>query len=164
MGVYDVNGDGLSDVVTALEAHGFGLVWHEQVREEDGSIHFTLRNIMEGPSGENAGDVVFSEPHATAFADFDGDGLLDFLVGKRFWAHLDTYTDPDPHGAPVLYLYRASRNQDVPGGAEFVPELIHNRSGGGNTVLPMDINGDGYTDILTATIRGTFVFWGTGGK
>lgn len=164
MGIYDVNGDGLNDVVTALEAHGFGLVWHEQTRGTDGTVGFVMHTIMEGPNGENAGDVVFSQPHATAFADFNGDGLLDFLVGKRFWSHLDTYNDPDPHGAPVLYLYRATRNPDAPGGAEFVPELIHNRSGGGNTVLATDINGNGHLDILTATNRGTFVFWGAGEK
>jgi hypothetical protein len=30
MGVYDVNGDGHADVVTALNAHGWGLAWFEQ--------------------------------------------------------------------------------------------------------------------------------------
>jgi hypothetical protein len=38
--------------------------------------------------------------------------------------------------------------------------LIHNRSGAGNTIYAGDINGDGATDILTSTDRGTFVFWG----
>ena len=30
IGVYDVNGDGLNDVVTSLQAHGWGLSWFEQ--------------------------------------------------------------------------------------------------------------------------------------
>src|SRR4029079_394903 len=30
--VYDVNGDKLPDIVTALAAHGFGLAWYEQKR------------------------------------------------------------------------------------------------------------------------------------
>lgn len=161
MGVYDVNGDGLNDVVTSLEAHGFGLAWHEQRRDAAGNISFTRHVIMSGPdSSDNAGGVVFSEPHGTAFADVDGDGLQDFIVGKRFWAHKDSYTDPDPHGAPVLYVYRAVRNPKAPGGAEFVPTLVHNRSGAGNTLFAGDINDDGAVDILTATTRGTFVFWG----
>jgi hypothetical protein len=39
--------------------------------------------------------------------------------------------DPDSYGAPVLYWYKTVRNPNAPGGAEFVPELIHNRSGAG---------------------------------
>ena len=27
---YDVDGDGLNDVITSLEAHGYGLAWYEQ--------------------------------------------------------------------------------------------------------------------------------------
>ena len=33
MFAYDVNGDGLNDIITALAAHGFGLAWYEQYRE-----------------------------------------------------------------------------------------------------------------------------------
>ncbi len=43
----------------------------------------------------------------------------------------DSYFDPDAYGDPVLYWYRTVRNPRAPGGAEFVPELIHNRSGVG---------------------------------
>ena len=34
--VYDVDGDGLNDVVTAWHCHLYGLVWHKQVRGEAG--------------------------------------------------------------------------------------------------------------------------------
>ena len=40
MSVYDVNGDGLNDVVTSLQAHGFGLAWFEQKRDGAGNISF----------------------------------------------------------------------------------------------------------------------------
>ncbi len=40
MGVYPVNGDGLPDVVTSLEEHGFGLARFEQKRSKDGAISF----------------------------------------------------------------------------------------------------------------------------
>jgi hypothetical protein len=52
------------------------------------------------------------------------------------------------------------RNSKAPGGAEFKPELIHNRSGAGSTVLAVDLNKDGAMDIVTSTNRGTFIFWG----
>jgi hypothetical protein len=46
----------------------------------------------------------------------DGDGLQDFITGKRFWSHLDTFIDPDPHGAPVLY---APLRRKVPSRGKF---------------------------------------------
>jgi hypothetical protein len=52
------------------------------------------------------------------------------------------------------------RNPKAPGGAEFVPELIHNHSGTGSDVLPADLNRDGRMDLVTATRFGTFIFWG----
>ena len=160
IGVYDVNGDGLNDVVTSLQAHGWGLAWFEQKRSSDGKISFLEHLVMNGYSDKNAGGVAFSELHGSAIADVDGDGIPDFIVGKRYWSHLDDYYDPDPYGPPVLYWYRTVRNPKAPGGAELVPELIHNRSGVGSDVLAKDLNGDGAVDIVTATRFGTFIFWG----
>jgi len=160
MAVYDVNGDGLNDVVTVLSAHSYGLAWYEQKRDASGNISFVEHTIMGGPGTENAGDVVFSEPHGATCADIDGDGIPDFIVGKRFWAHKDSYLDPDPAGAAVLYVYRTVRNSKAPGGAEFVPELVHNWSGAGSTILATDLNNDGAVDIVTATKLGAYVFWG----
>ena len=117
--------------------------------------------IMDDPAAQNAGGVSFSEPHGSAVADVDGDGVPDFIVGKRYWAHLDDHTDPDAYGDPVLYAFRTVRNAKAPGGAEFVPELIHNHSGAGSDVFAGDINKDGRVDVVTATKFGTFVFWGT---
>ena len=160
MAVYDVNGDGLNDVVTSLQAHGFGLAWFEQKRDPAGKISFVEHMIMDDFSSKNAGGVTFSELHGSALADVDGDGVPDFIVGKRYWSHQDDYYDPDPYGPPVLYWYRTVRNPKAPGGAEFVPELIHNRSGAGSDVLATDLNGDGAIDIVTSTDRGTYIFWG----
>ncbi|MCM3880310.1 MAG: hypothetical protein ND807_09390 [Vicinamibacterales bacterium] len=52
------------------------------------------------------------------------------------------------------------RNPSAPGGAEFVPELVHNRSGVGSHLVAMDINKDGVTDIVTSSTHGTYIFWG----
>jgi hypothetical protein len=155
-----VNGDGLNDVVTVLQAHGYGLAWFEQKRDSAGRISFVEHMIMDDFSTKNAGGVTFSQPHGTTFADVDGDGIPDFIVGKRFWAHKDSYLDPDPYGPAVLYVYKTVRNPKVPGGAEFVPELIHNQSGAGSDLLAIDLNKDGAMDIVTSTKLGTFIFWG----
>ena len=160
IGVYDVNGDGLNDVVVALEGHGFGLAWYEQKRDAAGKISFVEHIIMDNFLTKNAGDVIFTEPHATAFADIDGNGIPDMITGKRSMSHFG-YTDPDPFGPAVLYVYKAFRKPSAPGGAEFVPELIHNRSGVGSHIAVADLNGDGMPDIVTAAIHGTFIFFNT---
>ena len=129
MEVYDVNGDKLPDVVTSLAAHGFGLAWYEQKRDAAGQISFVEHLIMGDFANKNPGDVTFTELHALTMADVDGDGVKDIITGKRAWAHLDSYSDPDAQGAAVLYWFKTIRDPKAPGGARFVPELIHNRSG-----------------------------------
>jgi hypothetical protein len=160
MCVYDVNGDGLNDVVTSLQAHVFGLAWFEQKRDASGAISFVQHMISDDFSSKNAGGVVFSEPHGSTCADMDGDGIPDFVVGKRFFSHQESYTDPDPLGAPVVYVYRTVRNKTAPGGAEFVPELVHNASGAGSQIVAIDLNKDGVNDIVTSGELGAFVFLG----
>jgi len=160
MAIYDANGDGRNDVVTSLSAHGWGLAWYEQKRDPSGKISFVQHMIMDDFSTKNAGGVTFSQPHGSTFADIDGDRVPDFIVGKRYWAHRDDFLDPDPYGAAVLYVYKTVRNPKAPGGAEFIPEMVHNRSGVGSDALAVDLNKDAVMDIVTSTKTGTFIFWG----
>jgi hypothetical protein len=155
MGVYDVNGDGLNDVVTSMAAHGFGLSWFEQKRE-NGEITFVEHKIMGDYSTVNAGNVTFSQPHATAFIDVDGDGIPDFMVGKRLWSHMEAYTDPDPYGDSVLYVYHTVRDKNAPGGARFVPELIHNQSGAGSQFWVGRLTKNGPPVIAKEQLTGSF--------
>ena len=160
MAVYDVNGDGLPDVVTTLQSHGWGLAWFEQKRNKTtGEISFVKHDVMGMPLDKNAGGVSFSQPHGTAMADIDGDGIPDFLVGKRVFSHLDDFYDPDPYGPAVLYWYQTVRDPKLPGGAKLIPHLIHNRSGAGSDILATDLNGDGRIDVVVATRSGTYIFW-----
>ena len=116
--------------------------------------------IMDDFSTDNAGNVTMSELHGSAFADLDGDGIPDFITGKRYWSHLENYGGPDPYGEPSIYVYKTVRDPKAPGGARFVPELIYNRSGMGSTFEVMDLNKDGALDIVTSTNLGTYIFWG----
>ena len=162
MAVYDVNGDGLKDVVTSLDAHGWGLAWFEQKRDAQGNISFVKHMIMDdlGTQKDNAGGVAFSELHGATTADINHDGIPDFVVGKRYWSHNNDYLDPYPFGSPVLYWYQTVRDPKAPGGARFVPHLIDNQSGAGSTLLATDLNKDGAIDVVTSNKLGTSIFWG----
>jgi hypothetical protein len=153
MYAYDVDGDGDNDVISALDAHGWGLAWFEQVRR-DGQISFVEHTIMGDHTAEAKYGVAFSQPHALTVADIDGDGLLDIIVGKRRWAH-GPNKDIEPGAAPVLYWFQLQRTAT---GVRFRPQLIDDWSGAGLQVVAADVTGDGVSDILTVSKLGVFLF------
>ncbi|MBM4021004.1 MAG: VCBS repeat-containing protein [Planctomycetes bacterium] len=149
--VFDVDGDGRNDVVTSYHAHAYGLGWYRQ--EADGA--FTEHRILGSTPADNPWGVCFSQLHALAAADIDGDGLTDVVTGKRRWAH-GPGGDADPNASPVLYWFRLAR--DGAGNATFVPHLIDDDSGVGTQVTVADLTGDGTPDIAVANKRGVFAF------
>jgi hypothetical protein len=154
MFAYDVNGDGAADVLTSLDAHGWGLAWWERVKGADGDAAFRKHVIMGDRAEEAKYGVAFSQPHALATADLDGDGLPDLVVGKRMWAH-GPKGDIEPMAAPVLYWFQLVRE---PAGPRFVPHLIDDKSGVGVQITIADVDGDGRPDVLTASKLGVFLF------
>ena len=156
----DVDGDGDADVVTARDAHGYGLDWWENpavASSGEANGEWTRHEIM-GNAEVNAATVLFTQPHALAAADVNGDGLTDFVTGKRFFAH-GPDGDADPLGAPVLYWWELTRGTENADGAgpRFVPHLIHADSGVGTQVTVRDVTGDGRPDVLVGNKRGAFL-------
>lgn len=147
----DLSGDDKADIVTSLNAHGWGLAWFEQQSAEK----FRQHNIMGDRSERSKYKVAFTQPHALEFADIDGDGLKDIITGKRRWAH-GPKGDIEPNADPVVYWFRQVREEGKT--TQFEPHLIDNQSGVGVQIAVEDVNGDGLPDVLTASKLGTFVF------
>lgn len=152
MYVYDFDGDGLNDVVTSLDAHGYGLAWYRQLpgAEEGDSPRFEQQLIMGDASQESPYGVRFTQIHAVELADMDGDGVQDIVAGKRYWAHGST-GDPEPDAPAVIYWFRTVR--DGAGGVSFEPHLIDDDSGVGVQVVVEDVNGDGHLDVVIGNKR-----------
>ncbi len=153
MPAYDVDGDGDCDIISALDSHGWGVAWFEQV-QRDGKMDFVEHKIMGDRSEVEQYGVAFTQPHALDTADFDGDGLTDLVVGKRRWAH-GPEGDIEPGADPVVYWFRLERTDE---GVSFRPHLIDDASGVGVQIVAIDVTQDGKPDVLTASKLGIFVF------
>lgn len=153
MYAYDVDGDGLNDVITSLAAHGFGLVWYKQIKG-DGEPKFEVQPITGTKAEESPYGVKFSQIHAIDLVDMNGDGLKDIITGKRYWAH-GAKGDPEPDAPAVVYWFELSRGKD--GTVDWIPHLIDDNSGVGVQVVAGDISGDGVPDVVVGNKQGLFV-------
>ncbi|MBQ9874934.1 MAG: VCBS repeat-containing protein [Thermoguttaceae bacterium] len=152
--VYDFNGDGLNDVFTAWHCHLYGLVCYLQKRGADGEIAFDAQWLIPTEPDE-AFFPKTSQLHSMALADFNGDGVMDVVSGKRWLAH-GSSGDVEPLATPYLFWWETVRGDN--GAVSFVPHIIDDKSGVGTQVVAEDINGDNVPDVLVGNKRGCFVF------
>jgi hypothetical protein len=138
MHVYDFDGDDDNDVLSS-SAHGVGMWWHEQTKE-GWQTHEISRE--------------FSQTHSNVLADINGDGLPDFVTGKRFWAH-GPNGDVDPGAPAVLFWFELQRKD---GTAAWIPHKVDHDSGVGTQFEVADVNGDGLLDIVTSNKKGVYLF------
>ena len=114
---------------------------------------FAKHELMPTEDKPGVGGIKFTQTHALELRDFNGDGLTDFVTGKRYWAH--DGNDTDAKSPAVIYWFELKRGE---GGAEFVPHLLDDDSGVGTQVAVADVNGDGLSDIGIGNKKGVFVF------
>ena len=120
---YDVNHDGKMDLIYG-QGHGYGLYWLEQAgtHEHPQWIRHTI-------------DDSFSQSHALALVDLNGDGRPQLVTGKRYRAH--SGGDPGAYDPTVVYAYR------MPGAAELAAAKTHT---GTNTADPTMTTSDPAAD------------------
>ena len=158
---HDFDGDGDTDIVWGM-GHDFGLYWLRQ-SNVDGKRVWTKEPI----------DTSFSQVHALHLGDFDSDGQLEFVTGKRIYAHEGEAGATD---APCIYLFDYDR-----AGSKWVRRTVHLgepaaaapldpdkrdglkdfRSGSAGTGLQMairDMDNDGDLDIVAPGKSGLYWF------
>lgn len=143
MQIYDVNGDGANDVITSA-AHKVGIWWFEQKKGSNGT-EFIKHEI----------DNSISQTHALMLADINGDGLQDFVTGKRFWAH-GPKGDINPDAPAMVVWFELQREKG--GEVKWVKHEIDNDSGIGTQFTVADMNGDKMSDVITSNKKGVHVF------
>ncbi len=135
--VWDFDGDGDNDVVGS-SAHAYGIAWCEQTA--DGWRTHEIDNNI-------------SQTHALHLADLNRDGLMDFVTGKRFWAH--NGHDPGSYEPAVLCWFEQKRRDGRP---EWIKHEIDYDSGVGLHFEIVDLDRDGLLDVVTSNKKGVHYF------
>ncbi len=144
MYVVDLKGDGHREILTTA-AHDYGIFWFDQPAGEPADGEHWVRHTI---------DNSWSQAHASAFVDLDGDGQPDLVTGKRYMAH--NGSDPGEKEPLGLYWYGYRKGAN---GIEWVRHIIDygSRMGAGLQVRVADIDGDGDLDVIAGGKSGLFI-------
>ncbi len=135
---FDLDGD--ADLILS-SAHQYGVWWAENTGENLWKLHEI--------------DMSYSQTHAMEEVDVNRDGQLDYITGKRFFAH--NGNDPGGKDSVVMYWYEVrSEKGKAP---QFIPhEIVAGRDTGVGTQLTIqDMNADGRPDIVLSNKKGVNV-------
>ena len=132
---YDVNHDGKLDLIYG-QGHGYGLYWLEQAGtpQQPRWIRHTI-------------DESFSQSHALALVDIDGDGVPELITGKRYRGH--SGNDPGSYDPVVVYAYR------LPTEAAFAALNRGGSTGGTGTMVIGDSSTDPVFTRMDLSVNGT---------
>lgn len=146
--VADVNGDGLTDLVSGV-GHGYGLDWYEHSVDKKTKKNSWIKHSI---------DPFNSLYHCMMWVDIDNDGQEELVTGKRYRAH----DGRDPGEKDDLGLYYFKWN-----GQGFTKHVISYGpygvgKGAGLYFSVADLRGTGRKDIVVAGKDGLCVFFNEG--
>lgn len=147
--VTDVNQDGLNDLIVG-QAHNYGLDWIEQKTDSKKKRTWVKHTI----------DPYNSQYHTMALADLDNDGKPELITGKRYRAHDDN--DPGAHDPVGLYYFRWNGEFFTKQVISYGPPAEGQGKGTGIFFAVVDLNNNGWKDIVVAGKDGLCVFYNQG--
>jgi hypothetical protein len=139
--VTDLSGDGRNDVIWG-NGHGYGLYWMEQLEPKAGKTQWRQHEI----------DKSWSQAHALAWVDLDGDGKEDLITGKRVRGHSGKDPGADDPAALYYYVWNASEQR-------FRRHLIAEGVGTGLFIRTADLDKNGKLDVVVSGKSGTYLLF-----
>jgi hypothetical protein len=137
----DLDLDGDNDIVMSC-AHQYGVWW------------------FENPGGDFTGDFKyhlidesFSQSHALALVDLQGDGVPTFVTGKRYYAH-NGKLDPGENEPVVMMTYGVLRERGQPPRFERQEIDAGKDTGIGTQFQIADIDRNGTLDLILSNKKG----------
>lgn len=149
--VIDLNKDGRNDIIWA-DGHNYGVYWLEQQEpQKNGQTTWRTHEI----------DKRFSQGHAIAWADIDNDGQPELITGKRYYAH--SGSDPGAEDKATVHYYDWDSETQTWSKPKVIIQGESGKAPGiGLQIRVIDMDGNGWKDIIVPGKSGTHIIWNQG--